>query len=93
MTSVALTGRRRLSAGEVEMILGAHEKFATGRPGGRRAVLKFVDLSGFNLVGRNLTEADFSGSILDGTRLAGANLERANLFGADLRNADLRGAR
>src|SRR3990167_10255032 len=72
------------------MIVVAHERFIAGKPGGKRAALRFVDLSRADLSGRDLSDADLSASILDGAKLAGANLSRANLFGCDLRKADLR---
>lgn len=89
-SAAAISGRRKLSAGEIEIIVAGHERLLSGRPGGRRAALMFVDLSGADLSGRNLSDADLSGSIFDGARLIGARLERANLFGCDFRNADLR---
>ena len=93
MSAVAsVAGRRRLTQGELDMIVTAHERFVTGKPGGKRASLRFVDLSGLDLSGRNLTDADFSASVLDGCRMVRTQLERANLFGCDLRKADLRQA-
>ena len=85
----ALSGRRRLSPGEIELVIAAHERFVAGRPGGKRASLRFVDFSGVDLCGRNLSDADLSASIFDHAKLAGTNLTRANLFGSDLREADL----
>ena len=35
-------GRRRLSQAELDMIVMAHEKFVTGKQGGKRASLRFV---------------------------------------------------
>ena len=57
----ALAGRRRLSQAELDMIVMAHEKFVTGKQGGKRASLKFMNLSGLDLSFRNLVDADFSG--------------------------------
>ena len=74
------------------MMITAHERFLSGKPGGKRASLRFLDLTRLDLAGRNLTDADLSASILDGARMIRTNLERANLFGCDLRKADLRGA-
>lgn len=88
----SVAGRRGVSQAELDMIVTAHEKFVTGKPGGRRACLQFVNLSGLDLSFRNLADADLTGSILDGCRMVRTKLERANLFGCDLRKADLRQA-
>ena len=48
-------------------------------PGGRRASLKFVDMSNLNLAGRCLAEAD----------LSGAKFRFADLRAADLRDANM----
>ena len=94
MNAVApsLSGRRRLTQPELEMIVSAHEKFVTGKPGGKRASLKFVDMRGLDLSFRNLTDADLAGSVFDSCRMVRIQLVRANLFGCDLRGADLRQA-
>ena len=46
---MSAAGHRRLSQGELDMLLTAHERFITGKPGGKRASLKFVDLSNLDL--------------------------------------------
>ena len=52
-----MTARRRLSQGELEVTVGAHERYVEGKAGGRRAVLKFLDLSGLDLSRRLLVQA------------------------------------
>src|ERR1700744_6298144 len=84
--------RRRLSQAELDMIVASHERFVSGRPGGKRASLRFVDFSGLNFSGRGLSDPDLSASTFDGARMTRTKLDRANLFGSDLRAADLRGA-
>ena len=74
------------------MIIDGHERFITGRPGGKRAAMRFVNFSGLDLSFRNLCDADLSASVFDGCKMVGIKLERANLFGCDLRKADLRKA-
>ena len=69
--ALALSGRRRLSAGEIEMVLAAHERFISGRPGGKLAALKFIDFTGVDLSGRDLRDADLSASVFNGARLVG----------------------
>jgi len=88
----AQNARRRLSQGELDLMVSAHERFIEGRPGGKRASLRFVDLSGLDLTDRNLSDADLSGSVFDNCKMARAKLERASLFGCDLKRADLREA-
>ena len=56
--------RRRLSQGDLDLFVAAHQRFVEGRAGGRRLSLKFVDLTGLNLAGRMLDDADLSGSSL-----------------------------
>jgi hypothetical protein len=81
-----------MSQGELDVTLDAHERLIDGRPGGRRAVLTFANLSGLDISGRNLTEADLSGALMEATKAVKTNFERATLFGSDLRRADMRGA-
>ena len=85
--------RRRLSQGDLDLFIVAHQRFVEGRAGGRRLSLKFVDLMGLNLSGRILDDADLSGSSLENASLVGTSLGRALLFGCDLRGADMTGAR
>ncbi|ENZ82488.1 putative low-complexity protein [Caulobacter vibrioides OR37] len=88
----SVVGRRRLSQAELDMIVTAHEKFVTGKQGGKRATLRFMQLSGLDLSFRNLVDADLTGSLLEGCRMVRAKLDRASLFGCDLRKSDLRQA-
>src|SRR5580692_4537099 len=91
-SAVPSAGRQRLSQAELDIILYAHERFIGGRPGGKRASLRFVDFSGLNFEQRILDDADLSASVFEGCLMVGVRMERANLFGSDLRKADLRGA-
>ena len=88
----SVAGRRRLSQAELDMIVTAHEKFVTGKQGGKRASLRFMQLSGLDLSFRNLIDADLSASILEGCRMVRTKLDRASLFGCDLRKVDMRQA-
>ena len=45
----AAAGRRRLSQGELDMLLTAQERFVTGKPGGKRANLRFINFTGLDL--------------------------------------------
>jgi uncharacterized protein YjbI with pentapeptide repeats len=89
-----LYGETRIprSQGELNIILAAHERYASHR-GGIRAQLVHANLNGLNLANRNLPEADFAGASLAGARMCGSNLERASLYCADLRDCNLQSAR
>jgi hypothetical protein len=80
-TAVTFAGReaRTINAGELARILTLHAAFVARVPGGRRAILKFTNLSGCDLSGRCLAEADLSGALL----------QRANMARVDLRDATL----
>ena len=82
----------RLSQGELDLLIAAHERLLEGKPGGKRLCLPMFNLSNLDLSGRNLAEADFSGSHFQNAQLAKVTLDRANLFGCDMRGADLRAA-
>ncbi len=73
-------------------LLDVHERFAKSQPGGRRAMIKYLQAPRLDLGGRCLVDADFTGANFEGARLARANFERASLYCADLRGADARGA-
>jgi uncharacterized protein YjbI with pentapeptide repeats len=77
---------------ELNLILAAHERYATHR-GGIRAQLAHANLDGLNLANRNLAEADFAGASLVGATMCGSNLERASLYCADLRDCNMQSAR
>jgi uncharacterized protein YjbI with pentapeptide repeats len=92
--AVGLAGRetRTVDAAGLGFVLTLHAAFLARAPGGRRASLKFTNLSGIDLSGRCLAEADLSGALLQGANLVHADLREANLFGADPIRADLQGA-
>lgn len=74
----------------IEAAIQLHERFATGRPGGRRLVLRFFRLTGLFVQKRILTGVDFTGSNLSCARMAGADLSLSQLYCCDLRDSDLR---
>ena len=78
-----------VSAQEFPAIVAAHHAYLARRPDGRRACLKFRDLSDLDLTGCSLAEADLRGACLRGCTMVRANLRGANLFGADLTRVDL----
>ena len=59
---------KTLGPRELVTILTTHEKFVTGIPGGRRALLAHHQLENADFSGRNLTEIDLVGAKLAGTR-------------------------
>src|SRR5579864_1362707 len=91
---------RRVSPQELRQILQLHELFVSRRPGGRRAVLAYYDLSQTDLSDQDLSGADLTGvrlhranlknTCLRDAKLSTADLRAANLNGADLSGADLR---
>ncbi len=76
-----------LSQGDLEQIIHDHKFFNWGRKGGRRAILKFMDLSNLDFSGQDLSYVDFTGS-----KLYGTNLSNGQFVGAIFFNCDLRGA-
>ena len=72
--------------------VASHERFASGRPGGLRLILRFGSLRGVMLQQRDLRGADLTGCNLESGRLAAARLDEATLYCCDLRQADLRAA-
>ena len=60
MPTTPMTGRRRLTQSELDMMMAAHERFLSGKPGGKRAALRFLNLTGLDFSGRNLADADLS---------------------------------
>ena len=92
----------KISQPELEEILAEHERHLDGILGGKRALLKFMDMSYLDFAGRNLTQADATGSrighasfddaILRAANLYAADLRFVSFVGADLTRADLRGS-
>lgn len=68
-----------------------HERFVTGRPGGRRLMMRFARLAGVVLQKRALSGVDLTGSNLSAARLAASDLSSALLYCCDLRDIDMRG--
>src|ERR1044072_3109381 len=79
----------RLPQAEADVICAKHDRLWSSKPGGARAVLAWMDLTGLDLRGRNLCDADLTGAILFDCQMRGDRLDHANLFGADLQCADL----
>src|SRR6202012_4720891 len=90
MSAIGTAGAyRRLTQEEADLVCTRHDRLWTARPGGARAVVSWMDLSGLNFRGRNLCDADFTGAILHGAKFANARLDHAIFFGADLQEADM----
>jgi uncharacterized protein YjbI with pentapeptide repeats len=62
---------KSINRAALDQILAAHQRYVTGIPGGRRALLSFHDLSGQDLCGRNLVEADLTGAVMQRALLTG----------------------
>ncbi len=67
---------------ELAKVLREHARFLERKPGGRRAMLAFHDLSNYDLSGQDLSEADLTGARLRRARLTWTTLRATNLFGA-----------
>ncbi|PZO05691.1 MAG: low-complexity protein [Alphaproteobacteria bacterium] len=79
----------------LDRYLEAHERFVRRHPGGRRALIKYVQAPFLDFKARHLAEADLTGANLERATLARAVFERAsfycaNLPGIDARQADFR---
>ncbi len=77
---------------EIAKAIKAHGAYLTGRPNGRRLVLK-----GGNLNGKTLDTLDLRRSIMTGagfvkTQARVTDFSEADLFGCDFSNADLQSA-
>lgn len=86
-----------MTRAELDIILGRHQKWINGEPGGKRAYLHGANLSGLDLSGLDLSRAylsyaDLTKTNLYNTNLHGTRLFRSNLTDADISHADLREA-
>ena len=81
----------RIDATKLAEILAQHEAFLANQRGGKRAMLKFHDLSGADLSGANFTGSKMRRTDLSGATLFGAILTSADLTEARLVKTDLRG--
>ncbi len=84
-----ITELPRLSQGKLEQIIKAHQYFVWGRQGGKRAILKFFDLSELDFSGKDLSYVDFTGSKLLNANLSNGRFAGAIFYSCDLRNAIL----
>ncbi len=92
-----------LTQSQLDAMVKLHERYLEGRIGGRRAILKRVDLTGLSLQGTNMRQADFAGCHMRYMDLSSANFQEASLYACDLSfsnlhstsfvRADLRGTR
>ena len=76
---------------ELAAIIEDHRMWLAGR-GGKRADLRYANLSDANLYGANLSHANLYDANLRGANLSYANLSYANLSYANLSGANLYGA-
>src|SRR4051812_40227696 len=76
-----------------EALVSAHEAFASGRPGGRRATLTYIVASGYRCDRRLLSDARLDGADLSGTTFVASDLSRTSLYCANLAKCDFRGAK
>lgn len=79
----------KMTQAQLDAMVELHARFLSGRLGGRRAVLKSIDLSGLSLAARDLRQADFTGCQMRGVDLSKANFSESRLYACDLTNANL----
>ena len=94
---------KQMTQEQLDELVKLHKRFMEGRVGGRRAILRKINMSGLSLREQDLRQADFSGCDMRDMDLAGANFREASLYACDLSNsnlnktvfvrADLRGSR
>ena len=70
---------RTIGIEEIKVILEDHDKWLRHVEGGKRADLRWANLSGANLSGANLSGADLIGANLSGADLSGADLKKSCL--------------
>ena len=58
------TKLEKITQAELNEVIRKHNMFLTGKPGGRRALIRDKDLSGLTFMGQNLSQSDFTGSLL-----------------------------
>lgn len=82
----------QITQDQLDAMAELHERFLTGRLGGRRIHLKNTNLSGLSLKGRKLRQAQFMSCVMREMNLAGADFAEAALYACDLSHANLAGA-
>lgn len=78
-----------LKQSDLDQVVELHKKFAMGQRGGKRAILKFVDISDLSLRGVDLSQADFTGSNLTNVDMSNGTFTSCCFFACDLRNSNL----
>ena len=78
-----------MSQEQLDAMVRLHERYIDGRIGGRRAVLKNVNLSYLSLRGQNLRGSDFSGCLMSHMNLSGTDFSEAALYACDLSDSNL----
>ena len=81
-----------MTSEEIKKVLDSHQKWINDEDGGKRANLRWADLSCANLSGAKLSRADLREANLRLADLRWADLRGANLRLADLRGTNLSGA-
>lgn len=79
----------RLTQAQLDAMTELHNRFLSGRLGGRRAALKNADLSGLSFSGKDMRQADFTGCRMTKMDLSKANFSEARLYACDLSDSNL----
>lgn len=77
----------------LDSILDQHLDWLNSKPGGVRAKLSNVDLSGLTIKNRSLQFAEFQGTRLDKTKLINVNFNNSNFCESRFVNAEIIGCR
>ncbi len=74
----------RLEQRQLDALIKLHARYLSGRLGGRKAVLRNVDISGLSLYGEDMRQVDFNTCIMREMDLTSANFQEAKLYSCDL---------
>lgn len=81
-----------MTQSQLDGMVQLHQRFLDGRLGGRRAVLKRVDLTGLSLSGQNMRQADFTACLMRRMDLSHTDFQEASLYACDLADSNLNDA-
>ncbi len=78
-----------MTQAQLDAMVELHSRFLSGRLGGRRAMLKNIDLSGLAITNRDMRQSDFTGCKMTDMDLSKANFSESRLYACDLSHSNL----